>query len=216
MEEEVKDVCAWGGAFDAIAGGGTAPVDTVVAVVLPSQLKVGEVQTSLDLVDSSVGVGTLLPPPAPAAEDYTRYCSAGVVVVPSSEVVQCLVKRPRESSSREKGDSEQSGFVFVSVVCASCGRGRGDREKTDVSESFSPHSNDSIPHLLDSLEEETEAHPRIECPVVERAAAGAAAVSARRRWVPAVSSPKPKHASSSRTVTREEEEEARLLLSEIL
>ena len=96
------------------------PVDTVVAVVLPSQLKVGEVQTSLDLVDSSVGVGTLLPPPAPAAEDYTRYCSAGVVVVPSSEVVQCL---------------------------------------------------------LDSLEEEApEAHPRIECPVVERAAAGAARI----------------------------------------
>ena len=72
------------------------PVDTVVDVVLPSQLKVGEAQTSLDLVDSSVGVGTLLPPPAPAAEDYTRYCSAGGGVVPSSEVVQCLVKRPRE------------------------------------------------------------------------------------------------------------------------
>ena len=58
------------------------PVDTVVDVVLPSQLKVGEAQTSLDLVDSSVGVGTLLPPPAPAAEDYTRYCSAGGGVVP--------------------------------------------------------------------------------------------------------------------------------------
>ena len=152
------------------------PVDTVVDVVLPSQLKVGEVQTSLDLVDSSVGVGTLLPPPAPAAEDYTRYCSAGVVVVPSSEVVQCLVKRPRESSSRAKRGIASEWIRRQRCLRVLWTRSRRSRKDGRFGK-LSPHSNDSIPHLLDSLEEEApEAHPRIECPVVERAAAGAARI----------------------------------------
>ena len=82
------------------------------------------------------------------------------------------VKDARRKEESERVESSSALFARVDAVEAI-----EKRQRFGKLSLLSPHSNDSIPHLLDSLEEEApEAHPRIECPVVERAAAGAARI----------------------------------------
>ncbi len=81
------------------------------------------------------------------------------------------VKDARQKEESERVESSSALFARVDAVEAI-----EKRQRFGKLSLLSPHSNDSIPHLLDSLEEAPEAHPRIECPVVERAAAGAARI----------------------------------------
>ena len=78
--------------------------------------------------------------------------------------------------AREKGDSERvdsSSALFARLVDAV----EAIEKRRTFRKAFTTFKRSDSSHLLDSLEEEApEAHPRIECPVVERAAAGAARI----------------------------------------
>ena len=77
------------------------------------------------------------------------------------------VEDARQKEESERVESSSALFARVDAVEAS-----GKRQRFGKLSLLSPRSNDSIPHLLDSLEEAPEAHLRIECPV-ERAAGAA-------------------------------------------